>query len=65
MLVTHKEVCLKINSKQIVKLRNGLIRFNNYSKQSAVPFKMYADFESVLKGVHRVNKDSNTSYTEK
>ena len=29
MLVMHKEVCLKINGKQSVKLRNGFIRFNN------------------------------------
>ena len=50
-MVDYKEVCLKVNSKQSVKLRNGLIKFNNYSKQLAVLFKIYADFESVLKGV--------------
>ena len=50
-LVDYKEVCLKVNSKQSVKLRNGLIKFNKYSKQLAVLFKIYANFESVLKGV--------------
>ena len=57
VLVYHKGVCLKINGKQCVKLRNGYIKLNNNSKQLAVPFKIYADFESVLNG--------NASYTEK
>ena len=50
-LVDYKEVCLKVNGKQSGKLRNGLIKFNKYSKQLAVLFKIYADFESVLQGV--------------
>ena len=50
-LVDYKEVCLKVNGKQSGKLRNGLIKFNKYSKQLAVLFKIYADFESALKGV--------------
>ena len=57
VLVYHKGVCLKINGKQCVKLRNGYIKLNNNSKQLAVSFKIYADFESVLNG--------NASYTEK
>ena len=50
-LVDYKEVCLKVNGKQSGKLRNGLIKFNKYSMQLAVLFKIYANFESVLKGV--------------
>ena len=65
VLVKHKEVCLKINGKQSVKLKSESIKFNNRSKQIAVPFKIYPDFESVLKELKRINKDSNTSYTKK
>ena len=43
----HKETCLKINGKQTVKLRTGSIKFKNHFKQLAVPFKIYADFESL------------------
>ena len=49
VLQEHKNVCLKINSKQSVKVKSGSIKFKNYFKQLAVPFKIYADFESVLK----------------
>ena len=36
VLVEHKEVYLKINGKQRLKLRNELIGFNNHSQQLAV-----------------------------
>ena len=45
----HRKVCLKINGKQNVKLRSASIKFNNYFKQLAVPFKIYADFERISK----------------
>ena len=65
-LVDHKEVCLKINVKwQRVKSRNGSIEFNNYSTQLVVPFKIYDDFESILRRVQRNNKSRNASYTKK
>ena len=51
VLEEHKKVCLKINGKQSVKLRSGSINFKNHSKQLAVPFKIYADSESILKGI--------------
>ena len=51
-LTEHKKTCLEINDKQSVKLRSGSIKFKNYFKQLAVPFKIYSDFES-LKGVKR------------
>ena len=47
ILIKHKENCLIINGKQSVKLKGGLIAFKNYFKQLAVPFKIYADFESL------------------
>ena len=51
VLIEHKETCLKIHDKQIVKLTSGSIKFKNYIKHIAVPFKIYADFECVLKWV--------------
>ena len=57
------KTCLKANSKQSVKFGNGLIKFDNNYKQLAVPFAIYADFESVLKKVQKINRNSNAFYT--
>ena len=51
VLIIHKEDCLSINGKQSVKLEEGIIEFENYSKQIPVPFTIYADFVCNLKGV--------------
>ena len=64
VLIEHKENYLIINGKKSVKLKNSLIAFKNYFTQLAVAFKIYADFESLLKVVQSNNKN-NTSYTEK
>ena len=64
ILVEHKEICLKINGKQTVKLKSGFIEFKNYSRQIPAPFKISADFECILKSV-RSNKKTSGSYTEK
>ena len=53
----HKEICLEINGKQSVKLESGTIKFKNYFKQIDVPFKIYAGFESLLKGLQINDKD--------
>ena len=42
-LIKHKEDYLNINGKQSVKLEEGIIEFDNYSKQIPVPFKIYSD----------------------
>ena len=49
ILVKHEENCLIINGKQRVKLSEGFIKFLNYFKQLPVPFKIFADFECILK----------------
>ena len=49
ILIEHKENCLIINGKQSIKLKSGSISFKNYFKQLPVPFKIYADFECLLK----------------
>ena len=61
VLIKHKENCLSINGKQSVKLKKGIIEFENYFKQIPVPFKIYADFECNFKKV----KCNEGSYTEK
>ena len=63
-MIEHKEDCLIINGKRSVKLKSGSISFKNYFKQLSVPFKIYADFECILKGVKSSDK-KNGSYTEK
>ena len=68
ILVEHKENCLVINGKQSVKLSKGSITFKNDSSQILLPFKIYADFECILKetGVSECNSiDKNNSYTKK
>ena len=64
ILIEHKENCLTINGQQSVKLKSGLISYKNYFKQLPVPFKIYADFECILKRVKSSDKN-NGSYTEK
>ena len=62
-LMEHKKVCLNINGKQNIRLKSGSIKLKSYFKQLAVPFKIYADFESVLKRIQR-DDSSNASYTK-
>ena len=64
VLIEQKENCLIINGKQSIKLKSGSISFKNYFKQLPVPFKIYADFDGILKGVKSSDKN-NDSYTEK
>ena len=53
-----------INGKQSVKLKSGSISFKNYFQQFPVPFKIYTDFECILKGVRSSDKKNDT-YTKK
>ena len=57
-----KKDCLTINGKQRVTLKSGTISFKNYSKQLSIPFKIYADFECILK---KGSVKKNSSYTRK
>ena len=60
ILIKHKKDCLSINGVQSVKLK-GIIKFENYFKQSPVPFKIYADFECNLKNV-KIYEDHTQKY---
>ena len=65
VLIEHRKTCLEIDGKQIVKLRRGLIKFKNLFGQLAATFKIYADFESLLKNVRSSDRNNNTSYTSR
>ena len=67
ILTKYKENCLVISGKQSVKLDKRFINFKKYSRQIPVPFKIYVDFECILKET-KVNKENiykNSSYTKK
>ena len=62
----HKEDCLMINGEQSIKLENGYIEFKNCSRQIPVPYKIYVDFECILKNVDDVGINNECfSYTKK
>ena len=64
ILVEHKEICLKINGKKTVKLKSSFTEFKNCSRQIPALFKIYVDFECILKSV-KSNKKTSGSHTEK
>ena len=47
-MIKHRKDCLSINRVQSVNVEEGIIKFENYSKQLPVPIKIYADFECNL-----------------
>ena len=47
-MIKHKEDCLSINDIQSADVEEGIIKFENYSRQLPVSFKIYADFECNL-----------------
>ena len=49
VLIEHGKDCLSINGGQRVKLEKEFIILNNFNKMIPVPFKIYADFECLLK----------------
>ena len=62
---SHKKDCLSINGGQRVKLEKGFIEFNNFNKMISCPFKIYADFECLLKNVDSGIHNDCFSYTTK
>ena len=66
VLDKYKENCLIINGTQKVELSNGYISFKNYSNKIRAPFKIYADFECILRKSKEYNKiDDNSSCSVK
>ena len=63
VLMEYKEIYLKINGEQTVKLRNGLTKFKNHFKQLPALFKIYPEFECNLEQIHTNERANDTSYT--
>ena len=64
ILNEHGKDCLLINGGQRIKLEKGFIEFNNFNKMIPCPFKIYADFECILKNVD-IGINDCFSYTSK
>ena len=58
-LVKHANNCLTVNGSQAInmpKQGENILKFNNFHKQLAVPFIIYADFEAITKKYKAANK---------
>ena len=68
VLNCHKENCIQINGTQAIRMPNkynNILKFNNFHKQLAVPFVIYADFEAITEKIQGCQQDGNNkSYTE-
>ena len=67
VLTNHKENCIQVNGKQAIKMpdkHNNILKFNNFHKQQAVPFVIYADFEAITEKVQGCMSSDGKSYTE-
>ena len=67
VLNNHKDICIQINDTQAIRMPNkynNILKFNNFHKQQAVPFVIYADFEAITEKIQGCQQDGNKSYTE-
>ena len=67
VLNKHKENCIVINGKQAINMPEegeNILKYNNYHKQQAVPFIIYADFEAITEKVLGCTPKNTKSYTE-
>ena len=60
-----KKECLLTNGGQNIKLEKGFIELKNINRQITVPFKIYADFECLLKNCDIGINNDCFSYTSK
>ena len=49
VLNKHKKNCLMVNGEKKIELNSCFISFKNYSNKIRVAFKIYSDFECILK----------------
>ena len=63
ILEKHKDNCLVVNGEQRVKLDS--VEFKNYANKLRVPFKIYADFECILKKCNDVKGSCDSSWSIK
>ena len=67
VLKNHKDNCIQVNGAQAVKMPtkdNNILKFNNFHKQQAVPFVIYADFEAIIEKISGCKPNNDRSYTE-
>ena len=67
VLNDHKENCIQVNGVQAIKMpdkNNNILKFNNFHKQQAVPFVIYADFEAITEKIQGCQPEGKKSYTE-
>ena len=67
VLINHKENCIQVNGTQAIKMPtkdNSILKFNNFHKQLAVPFVIYADFEAITEKIHGCQPNNDKSYSE-
>ncbi|XP_068675675.1 uncharacterized protein [Montipora foliosa] len=67
VLINHKENCLQVNGTQAINMptrNDNILKFNNFNKQLAVPFVIYADFEAIIEKIHGCQPNNDKSYTE-
>ena len=67
VLTDHKENCIQVNGTQAIKMptkNDNILKFNNFHKQLAVPFVIYADFEAITEKIHGCQLNNDKSYTE-
>ena len=67
ILEKHANNSLMINGKQAINMPKegeNILKFNNFLKQQAVPFVIYADFEAITKKFQGCKPNDDKSYTE-
>ena len=67
VLNNHKENCIIINGKQAIKMPekgDNILKYNNFHRQQAVPFVIYADFEAITEKIQGCRQNNDSSYTE-
>ena len=67
VLNNHKDNCIQVNGTQAVKMPtkdNNTLKYNNFHKQQAVPFVIYADFEAITEKISGCQPNNDKSYTE-
>ena len=67
VLNDHKENCITLNGTQAINMpnkNNNILKFNNFHKQQAVPFVIYADFEAITEKIQGCQPNDKKSFTE-
>ena len=67
VLNDHSETCIKVNGTQAIKMPSkdkNILKFENFHKQQAVPFVIYADFEAITEKISGCKPNDDKSYTE-